>query len=200
MEFMQVVNERASVRMFTQEEVNEEDLKKILNAAIRAPTAFGAEQWFFIVVKSKELRMKIHELMLKAHLEYYEKARLKRISEAGRKKLIERFASGLHLAPIYIAVYADLTNRVLQDEYKWLEETLAEQSACAAIENMILAAHSLGYGTCWIGLALLVENKLKELLKPPENSKLITIISLGKPAGEIKPKPRKQLEEVVKII
>ena len=200
MEFIDVIRSRASVRWFKDEEVGDEDLNLILEAGIRAPTAFGAEQWYFIVIKNKELREKIHELLLKAHLEYYGKARLKGIDENRRKKLIEKFKSGLHYAPIYIAIYIDLSRRVLNDNYEWLEIELAKQSTSAAIENMILTAHSLGYGSCWIGLALLIERELNELLKPPEKAKLVTLISIGKPVGEVRIKSRKPLNEVVKII
>jgi len=200
MEFEEVINKRASVRWFSDEEVDEKSLEEILSAALRAPTAFGAEQWFFIIAKSYKIRKKIHELMLKAHLEYYEKARLEKIDEARRQKLIKRFEEGLHWAPIYIAVYVDLTRRILQNDYRWLEEKLAEHSACAAMENLILAARNLGFGTCWIGLALLVEEELKKLLKPPENSKLVAVISLGKPLKEVKPKPRKPISEVSKVL
>ncbi|MCS7364751.1 MAG: nitroreductase family protein [archaeon GB-1867-035] len=200
MELMNVINSRASVRWFTDEKVKDEDLETILKAATRAPTAFGAEQWLFIVVKKEDIRRKIHEIILKIHREYYEKARIRKIDENRLKKLVDRFKEGLHLAPIYIAIYIDLRERKLKDKYLWLEEELAKQSACAAIENLILAAHNLGYGTCWIGLALLAEEELKEILNPPENTKLITIITLGKPKMEPKAKPRKPLEEVIKII
>ncbi len=200
MELMDVIESRASVRWFSDEPVKDEDLNEILKAGIRAPTAFGAEQWYFIIVKSGELRNKIHELLLKAHLEYYEKARLKGIDESRKKKLIERFNRGLHRSPIYIAVYVDLTRKVLKDEYSWLEIELAKQSASAAVENMILAAHNLGYGACWIGLALLVEEKLNEILKPPEKAKLLTLISIGRSAEEVKPRPRRQIDEVSKIV
>lgn len=200
MELIEVINNRASVRWFTDEPVKEEDLKNILEAAIRAPTAFGAEQWLFIVVKNNEIRRKIHELTLKIHQEYYEKARIKKVEKERLKTLILRFKEGLHLAPIYILVYIDLRERKLEEQYSWLEEELAKQSACAAIENLILTAHNLGYGTCWIGLALLAEKELNKLVNPPENTKLITMISLGKPKSKPQPRTRKPLKEVVKII
>ena len=49
-----------------------------------------------------------------------------------------------------------------------------------AMEHLILAATALGLGTCWIGG--FEENEVKELLKIPENFRVIAMTTLGYPA------------------
>jgi 5,6-dimethylbenzimidazole synthase len=49
----------------------------------------------------------------------------------------------------------------------------------AAIQNLMLAAHALGLGTCW--LSMFNKRKLKKLLKIPKNIDVIAVITMGRP-------------------
>ena len=59
-----------------------------------------------------------------------------------------------------------------------------------ALENMVLAASSLGIGSCWIGA--FNEQKVKDKLQIPESWKIVALLSLGYPAEN--PGPRKKKE------
>jgi len=66
-----------------------------------------------------------------------------------------------------------------------------------ATQNMLLAAHALGLGACWIGSYNSVyENKVKEILSVSKDKRLLSIISIGFPA-ESPTKTRKELDEIV---
>ena len=74
----------------------------------------------------------------------------------------------------------------------WLED------GSAAIENMLLAATALGYGSCWLeGNALPHEAEFKRLLNIPEHLNLLTLIPVGVPAEWPRDKQKKPLEEVL---
>jgi nitroreductase len=62
-----------------------------------------------------------------------------------------------------------------------------------AMENLVLAAKGLGYGTCWIGA--FEEAKVKEALAIPENLSVVALTPLGVPADQPAPRPRKPFEE-----
>lgn len=64
-----------------------------------------------------------------------------------------------------------------------------------AVDHMILQAVELGLGSCWIGA--FYQDKVKEILDIPEDCKVVTLLPLGYPAGQGKPKTRKKIEEVV---
>ena len=66
-----------------------------------------------------------------------------------------------------------------------------------AMQNMILAAHSLGYGTCWIGA--FDENKVSELLHVPEDKQVISLTPIGLPAVQPDARPRKDLSEIFSL-
>ena len=66
-----------------------------------------------------------------------------------------------------------------------------------ATQNMLLAAHALGLGACWIGAYTSVyEKRVKEILGIPKDKRLLSIISIGFPA-ESPMKTRKKLDEIV---
>ena len=74
----------------------------------------------------------------------------------------------------------------------WLED------ASAAVENMLLAATALGYGSCWLeGDTLRREDEFKALLGVPEDRRLITLVSFGVPVAWPS-KEKKTLEEVLR--
>ncbi len=71
------------------------------------------------------------------------------------------------------------------------------EDGAIATQNMLLAAHALGLGACWIGsYGSVYEDKVKETLKVPEEKRLLSIISIGFPT-ETREKMRKGLKELV---
>jgi nitroreductase len=108
--------------------------------------------------------------------------RRKRLAEAARNQMWTADAGAL------LAVFADSVNS--PGPYsKW-----TERDPMIAVESMILAAWSLGYGTCWIGA--FEEDKVNRLLKIPEDKKVICLLPIGVPAEIPDPKPRRAFKEV----
>ena len=71
-----------------------------------------------------------------------------------------------------------------------------EQEGAAATENMLLGAHALGLGTCWISVhGTDYEEKAKQILQIPDDEWLISVLSIGQPA-ETPEKGRKGLDEI----
>lgn len=68
-------------------------------------------------------------------------------------------------------------------------------SVGACIENMLLAAHSLGYGACWLGEIL---NKADQVLKllslDPKKYELLAVLAMGVPKSKTPEEPRERLE------
>ncbi len=192
-EVIEVIGSRASVRRFKDEPIPRDVILKILWAGTRAPTAGARENWLFIVVEDKDVRKRIHELLIEAHEKYA--SEVIRMPADRMMKWRKLMSEGMYLAPLYIAVY------IAVDENRSNFELLMDiQSASAAIENMILAAWSFGIGSVWLGVPLLIEEKFNEVLKPPKDSRLVSIIALGYPAEKVSARPRKPLELVSRFI
>jgi nitroreductase len=95
--------------------------------------------------------------------------------EKTRKELarIAPYGSFLAEAPVAIAVVIDpsLSNHPVED-------------GAAATQNMLLAAHALGLGSCWIGsYGSGYEDSAKRILGIPDDKRLLSLISLGYAAG-----------------
>ncbi len=73
------------------------------------------------------------------------------------------------------------------------------EDGAIATQNMLLAAHALGLGTCWIGsYGSVHEEKVKKILGIPENKRLLSLISVGFPA-ESRKSAREELRKIVFI-
>jgi nitroreductase len=66
----------------------------------------------------------------------------------------------------------------------------------ACIQNMILKAHSLGIGTCWLGEILNKKEMVNRLYSLPSSLELTAVIALGYPA-ETPKSHRKKIEELI---
>jgi nitroreductase len=107
--------------------------------------------------------------------------RRKKLAEAARNQMWTLDASAI------LAVFGDPT--VPGVYIRWLE-----RDPMIAVENMILAAWSLGYGTCWIGA--FDEDKVKMLLGVPDDKKMICLLPIGIPAETPEAKPRRVFKEI----
>jgi nitroreductase len=97
--------------------------------------------------------------------------------------LINRFVK---YAPIAIVGCADIKSLLTG---KW-----AVVDATIAMENMVIAAWTLGIGSCWIGACN--EKKVKELLKIPDKWKFVALLTLGYPAEQPKQRKKKPFEKM----
>ncbi|MHA1616231.1 MAG: nitroreductase family protein [Candidatus Njordarchaeales archaeon] len=168
MDVFECIKTRRSIRKFLPDPVKEEDLNKILDAARWAPSAGNLQPWEFIVVRDPERKEAI-----------------------ARAALNQRFIAE---APVVIVVCANIPRTA--SRYGERGETLyCIQDTAAATQNMLLAAHALGYGTCWVGAFR--EEEVKRILNIPPDVRPVAIIPLGKPAEQPPPRGRYPLEEVV---
>ena len=97
--------------------------------------------------------------------------------------LINRFVKN---APVAIVGCADIKS-LLTGKWAVVDTTIAMQ-------NMVIAAWTLGIGSCWIGACN--NEKVKELLKIPDKWKVVALVTLGYPAEQPKPRKKKPFEEL----
>lgn len=68
MDIFQAILERRSVRKFTEKEVKEEDLTRILEAGIWAPSGLNNQPWRFVVVREKAVKEALSECTKYGHI------------------------------------------------------------------------------------------------------------------------------------
>ena len=106
-----------------------------------------------------------------------------------KKKLKSLFSRFLEKAPVIIVGCAN-TKAILTGKWATVDTSIA-------LENMVLAAWSLGIGSCWIGS--FNEQKVKEMLKIPKDWKVVALVTFGYPSEAPKPKKKKPTDELFSL-
>ena len=199
---MKVIQDRRSIREWTDEPVSEEDLAMILEAGRQAPSGENAQPWRFIVVKDPATRKKLAALAgggsgRRFTAEFVTKQMHERFvglkDEAKKKAAFEKLTSG---QVSQFSENAPVTIIVCGKKDVW--DTPYDTSA--AIENMLLMITALGLGACWV-IAVCFdvreEERTKELLGIPEGFKTISLISVGNPTRPHRQRPRLPIHQLV---
>lgn len=146
----------------------EPELRLILEAGAAAPDHGRLRPWRFVVVRG-EARVRLGGVFADALLE--------RDPEASPKALEQERQRPLR-APVVIAVFA----RIERDGTK-IPEVEQILSTGAAAQNMLLAAHALGYGGKWLTGANAYDPHVQAALRPGEGDLLAGFLHLGTVAG-----------------
>lgn len=172
---------RRSVRRYTSQAIDRTTIRLLLEAAVRAPTAFHGEPWAFAVIQDKtELRLlsdRAKPLFLNE---------LRRSGQSRSEHALETFADPdqniFYDAGTLIVICADSMG------------PFAAADCWLAAENLMLAACAMGLGTCVIGSALPALNvpSIKAGFDIPEKFSAIAPIVVGYPAEETLPTPRRE--------
>lgn len=166
METLGCIKTRTSIRKYRPDPVPEDLIKKILEAAVQAPSAGNVQEWEFIVVKDLTNKKKLAEA-------------------AFDQDFVAK-------AAVVVVVCSDLNK--ISDAYGVRGISLYSiQNASAAIQNMLLAANDFGLGTCWVGA--FNEESVKGILVLPESVRPLAIITLGYPAEKPEKSERVSIKE-----
>jgi nitroreductase len=108
-------------------------------------------------------------------------------SQEVRKKLADTLTWGRFLSQAPLGIAVTINPRASSHPV---------EDGAAATQNMLLEAHSLGLGACWIGTyGSRDEDSAKKVLNVPEDERLVSVIAIGHPA-ESPQKTRRKLEEL----
>jgi nitroreductase len=190
------IGQRRSVRSFTEQPVSDSDIKALLHAANQAPSAHNQQSWRFIVIKGESRRLLAKLVTLQA-------TQIPRPASA----LLRMAALSIISAPVVIAVVntGDLIARgdsllkgnpdLTHDFFR----TMEIQSSAAAVENMLVAATSLGLATVWLGILFLIKNDILEFLGEPKGE-FMAVVPVGYAARPGSNPKKVPVEQVVKYV
>ncbi|MFH0847018.1 MAG: nitroreductase family protein [Chloroflexota bacterium] len=176
MELFQAIKERQSIRAYKSTPVDDATLNRILDAAHQAPSWGNSQTWRFIVVRDKGVKEQLASGVLRPG---------NRATEATKQ------------APVLVALCAELNKAGFRDgqpstnkEGYWFMF-----DAGLAMQNLMLAAKSLGLGTCCLGG--FDAAKAGQILGIPEGYAVVALTPLGYPDEKPEARPRKELNELV---
>ncbi len=157
---------RRSVRAYRPEPVGAALVLSLLESAVHAPSAMNAQPWLFAVVQDA--------------------ARLKRWSDLGKQRLLQRLKDDSELAR-HAAMLREESFNVFYDASTLIVIASAQRSRFSqadcwlAAENLMLSARAAGLGTCCIGFALelLNSDEVKAELHMPSEAEIAAAIVVG---------------------
>ena len=201
MDFFETVRRRQSVRLYTDHEVRHEDILAMLEAATLAPSATNEQPWHFIVIRDREVRQDMRDVVnsiVQASMEATEDK--ERRQQLSRMRL---YSTHFAQAPVAIAVLArPWIGSRYSSSGEPAQRDLALESVAMAAAHFQLAATALGYGSCFSSApAEFAREELEAMLGVEQPWFLIGVISLGTAAKLPRERaPRKPLQEVCTFI
>ena len=168
MDVFEAIKRRRSVRSYTSEEVSEEDVERLIEAARKAPSAGNIQPWEFVIVSNPETKRRLAIAAL--HQTFIEEA------------------------PVVIVVCADVARSSGGYGYRGANLYCLQDTA-AATENILLAAQGLGLATCWVGAFR--ENEVAKVVNSPRNVRPVAIVPVGRPAEKPRVRQKRSMKEIV---
>ena len=174
MELIEAIKTRRSVRKYQEEPVPRELLEELMEAACWAPSADNAQPWYFVVLTQEEDIRRMQETMervseeIRPHLEELFPRHPRVVNE------VTSFLRRLGGAPVYVLVF-------MQKDYGRIHDAMVK-SVSAAIQNLLLAAHEKGLGTCWVNAVTgLGYGPVLQEMFAPDKGDFVSLVSLGWP-------------------
>jgi nitroreductase len=178
---IEAIKKRRSVRAYETKPVPRDLLNAVIEAGNEAPSAMNSQPWRFVVVVAAEAKKKLLAAAL---------PRAKQVTELVKDIDPERYE-------VIKRRYADMPDPVYYSAPAVVfvigSGMYADHSCPLACENMMLAAHSLGLGSCWVGFGAMVTDdpEVRNLLELKEGDSIFGPILLGYPKTN-PPRPPKK--------
>jgi len=189
---LDVIFTRRSVRAYEKQPLDQQTIRALLDAAVRAPTALQAEPWLFLVIQDEKVLTRYSDLAKTIAIAELEAGReIPWPHEIDRERALAKLRdpgfSIFHDAPTLIVIYGRSKGPFVTADC-WL-----------AAENLMLAACALGLGTCVIGAAAAALNssEAKEAFGLPRESFAVAPLVVGVPAGSAGDAPARREPEVI---
>jgi len=181
-EVTKTIGERRSIRKYKQRPVSREELETVLECGMLAPSGMNSQQWFVAAVQDPALLAEISKEQKEAVLAMPD------LPQAMKERTADPAFDATFGAPVLLLVASG--------------NPRGSTDACLLGENMVLAAQSLGLGTCISGSVCMAfqggqGKRLLEKLGLPEGYEPVFGITLGEPAEEPEAKPREKKYKII---
>ncbi len=204
MEVVEAIKTRRSIRQYRTAPVDDKTLELVLEAARWAPSWANTQCWRFIVVRDREVKNKLADTLISISGKAGQSLQIPPdgaviAPKKGVSERPNRATEGVRNAPVVIVACAELgksgyytrePREPVTDKGDWYMFDVA-----LAMQNLTLAAHSVGLGTVHVGA--FDANQVANLLGVPEGFRVVEMTPLGYPDRQPKVGPRKELSEIV---
>ncbi len=166
---MDFIKGRRSIRKFTNEKIDKQDIIEILEAAMSAPSAANRQTWAFVVITKRKILDKFPQF--------------------------HKYTQMILQSPVAIVVCGDMEKDKPRGD---IQRGYWVQDCSAATQNILLAVHAKRLGAVWCGIypnEEMVKN-VRELLHLPDHIIPLNVIPIGHPDEEKPPADRFEEERI----
>ena len=208
MDLIEGMMTQKSIRRYTDEPVTEDEILQCLRAAIQAPNGGNSQPWQWLVVTDADKRRRIGEIYKRAWDRYWpaitRDAELPD-SEEERERGMRTARSAIHLsehmgeapAMVMLLGQAEYKNFQLMDDDGPVDiGHTYYTSLVPALQNFMLAARSLGIGTCLTTLFRVHQDDIRAVCGIPDEYEIEALVPMGRPCGNFGVAPRNPVETV----
>jgi coenzyme F420-0:L-glutamate ligase/coenzyme F420-1:gamma-L-glutamate ligase len=186
---------RRSIRIYRDEPISVAVVNQLLAIATQAPSAHNRQPWRWVVVANPTTRHTLAEAMA---VDFARDLERDGVDDATIEKTVNRSRERIGGAPM---VVVPCVNMAEMDHYpdptrQHCEWQMAVQSVALASQNLMLAAHAIGMGSCWICAPIFCAPTVQQALTLPPEWEPQALITLGYPAAPGRTRPRKGVEEI----
>jgi coenzyme F420-0:L-glutamate ligase/coenzyme F420-1:gamma-L-glutamate ligase len=188
-----LIRTRRSIRRYTDQPVPPELIDQLLEAASWAPSAHNRQPWRFAVVTTLAAKERLADQM-------GARLRTDRTRDGDPGDAIDRdvIRSRERIVSAPIVIVGCLSMRDMDhypDERRAsAEHTMAVQSTAMTIQNLLLAAHDLGLGACWLCAPLFCPDVVRSALDLPDDWEAQALITIGYPKGADRGRPKDRID------
>lgn len=170
-EILKTILERRSCRSFHPDPIPENHIEQMVQSLRWAPSAGNRQPWHFYLVRNGALKEKL-------------------VSAAFGQTFLGQ-------APLVFVVCA--IPQKSADRYGDRGRKLyVYQDTAAAVQNLLLTATGLGYGSCWVGA--FDEQAVRETLQLPDDFRPVSMVPIGKPTEKLESSTRFSVKDILTII
>ncbi len=199
-EFLSLAQSRRSVRKFAERAVSRQDILRVLEAARWAPSNHNRQPWKFIVLADRNQIIRLAEAIAS---ELSQKLKsLPQVASAYTGEFAS-YATFFAAAPVVMAVLhkrpVSFSAALLQGVHHPELVSGEPLSAAMAVQNLLLAAHALGLGSCMLTAPLIARDLLFHELKLPPGHELTCLVALGYADAKPTEPRRKNIEQIAEF-
>jgi nitroreductase len=199
-----IVTTRA-IRRFTDEPVTDEEVVTCIRAAVQGPSGGNIQPWQFLVVTDQAVKADLGDIYRRAYARY-ESALLPLVPRFQREEdqdswdrtlAASRHLAG-HLADASVLVLALMPaiSMTLTDDDGDLDVGTPFASVYPAVQNLMLAARSMGIGSALTTVYRIYQDEVRALLGIPEQHEVVALVPMGHPAGRVGVARRRPAEAI----
>ena len=193
MDVIEAMETCTAMRYFKEDPVPKEEIEKLIYAATRASSPGNSQGWEFLVIDDPEVKSVMQNKILEGMGPFFANR------PPGADGVEERMMQGAeHLARNFAKVPAwivCMARKVYPPHDP--QESFMHSTAYPAAQNMIVAARSMGIGTCFTTFPGQAEPEIREMCNVPDDLHMFVYVAVGYPERKFMPVKRKPIDEVI---